>query len=275
MDIFDFDKGFEFLDKELDDIFPKSESASVRYVDKLVKVYMKNGVERWFLVHVEVQGYKDQDFEERMFTYYYRIKDKYQRNITAWAILTDQHIKYQPKEYISSFLGTSLTYQFSTYKILDQDPKVLEESDNPFAIVILTVLLAIRAKNLDESNLIHLKLQIVKNLLKKGFVKKKITALLNFIQYYVRLNPESNIIYDKKLEEVTGKTYPMGIEQFLLERERKIGEKKGIEKGIEKALKKAVLNGYDKGLSIAMLCNINELSEEYVLKVLRDNGKMK
>jgi hypothetical protein len=34
---------------------------------------------------------------------------------------------------------------------------------------------------------------------------------------------------------VTGKTYPMGIEQFLLERERKIGEKKGIEKGIEKS----------------------------------------
>ncbi len=78
----------------------------------------------------------------------------------------------------------------------------------------------------------------------------------------------------------------MGIEQFLLERERKIGEKKGIEKGIdlgiekgidlgfEKAMKKTILNGYNNGLSIAMICNINELSEEYVLKVLRNNGKI-
>ncbi len=73
------------------------------------------------------------------------------------------------------------------------------------------------------------------------------------------------------MEKITGKSNPMGIEQFLLERERKIGEKKGIDLGFEKAMKKAILNGYDKGLSIAMICNINELSEEYVLKVLRDN----
>ena len=78
----------------------------------------------------------------------------------------------------------------------------------------------------------------------------------------------------------------MGIEQFLLERERKIGEKKGIEKGIdlgiekgidlgiEKTIKKVVLNGYDKGLSISMICNINELSEEYVMKVLKENNRL-
>ncbi|HMP31519.1 MAG TPA: hypothetical protein PKD85_18095, partial [Saprospiraceae bacterium] len=38
--IFDFNKSFEFLDKELDDLFPKEESESIKYVDKLVKVYL-------------------------------------------------------------------------------------------------------------------------------------------------------------------------------------------------------------------------------------------
>jgi predicted transposase/invertase (TIGR01784 family) len=282
LDLFDFSKGFEFLDKELDDLFPRDESESIKYVDKLVRVHLKDGMDHWILVHIEVQGYKDKSFEERMFTYYYRIKDRYQREITAWAILTDPFISYKPTLFTSNFLGTSLNYQFNTYKILEQDPKSLEANDNPFAIVVLTVLLALKAKKLDQNHLIYLKMDIVKNLLKKGILKKKINALLNFIQYYLRLNPSSNIIFKNKLEEVTGKTYPMGIEQFLLERERKIGEKKGIEKGIdlgidlgiEKAMKKAILNGYDKGLSIAMICNINELTEEYVLKVLRENGRI-
>jgi hypothetical protein len=66
-------------------------------VDKLVKVYLKDGQEKWILVNIEVQGYRDPHFEERMFTYYYRIKDRYQHNITAWAIFTDNNVRYHPK----------------------------------------------------------------------------------------------------------------------------------------------------------------------------------
>ena len=44
-DLFDFGKGFEFLDKELDDLFPREESESVKYVDKLVKVALTDGLE--------------------------------------------------------------------------------------------------------------------------------------------------------------------------------------------------------------------------------------
>ena len=221
-------------------------------------------------MHVEVQGYKDRSFEERMFTYYYRIKDRYQREITAWAILTDPFKDYKPAEFNSNFLGTSLSYHFNAYKILEQDQKTLESSKNPFAIVVLTVLLSLKSKKLNEDQLIDLKMDLVRNLLQKGIPKKKINALLNFIQYYVRLNSNSNIIFENKLQQVTGKTYPMGIEQFLLERERKIGEKRGI----EKAMKKTILNGYDNGLSIAMICNINELSEEYVMKILKENSRL-
>ena len=297
-EIFDFNKGFEFLDKELNVLFPGNDSDSVKYVDKLVKVYLKDGNDTWFLIHIEVQGYKDKSFEQRMFTYYYRIKDRYQKDITAWAILADQHIRYKPNAFFSGFLGTSITYQFNTYKIIEQDQKSLTESKNPFATVVLTVLLALKAKKSDDIELINLKIDLVKNLLRKGIQKKKIQALLNFIQYYVRLNRNSSVIFEKKLELIKGKSYPMGIQQFLLERERNIGEKKGIDLGIEKGIdlgiekgidlgiekgidlgiekanRKAILNGYDKGLSIALICNINELSEEYVLKVLKENKRI-
>jgi flagellar biosynthesis/type III secretory pathway protein FliH len=83
---------------------------------------------------------------------------------------------------------------------------------------------------------------------------------------------------DQNFKEIVMSTYDriltkgidLGIEKGIEQ-----GIDLGIEKGFEKAMKKAVLNGYDKGLSITMLCNINELSEEYVLKVLRENGRMK
>lgn len=37
----DFSKSFQFLDKELDEIYPKPENNQKRYADKLVKVFTK------------------------------------------------------------------------------------------------------------------------------------------------------------------------------------------------------------------------------------------
>src|ERR1700712_1054605 len=81
--LFDFEKGFQFLDKELEQLFPFENGEAPKFVDKLVKVFTKAGKEEWILVHIEVQGYNDKDFGKRMFTYFYRILDKYDQNLTA------------------------------------------------------------------------------------------------------------------------------------------------------------------------------------------------
>ncbi|MGK6349827.1 hypothetical protein [Parapedobacter sp. DT-150] len=60
-EIFDFSKDFVYLDKELDELFPEHRNSSnrgVRYVDKLVKVFLKDGGEQFVLTHVEVQSQK-------------------------------------------------------------------------------------------------------------------------------------------------------------------------------------------------------------------------
>jgi hypothetical protein len=66
-DLIDFSRPFEYLDKELESIFPSEDSNKPRYVDKLIKVYTLSGGEAYILVHIEVQGYRDQDFGKRMF----------------------------------------------------------------------------------------------------------------------------------------------------------------------------------------------------------------
>jgi len=62
----DFSRGFEFLDKELEQILPASET-QLRHADKLLKGWLKSGEEHWFLIHVEVQGYADPNFPKRMY----------------------------------------------------------------------------------------------------------------------------------------------------------------------------------------------------------------
>ena len=73
--LFDFSKPFDYLDKELEEIVSEHSSA-IRHIDKLIKVWLKSGEEHWMLVHVEVQGYKDADFAERMFVYYRLIRER-------------------------------------------------------------------------------------------------------------------------------------------------------------------------------------------------------
>jgi hypothetical protein len=138
----DFDKGIEFLDQELAQLFPEADQNN-RTIDKLIKVYLLNGQEEWILIHIEVQGYRDKTFGQRMFTYYYRILDRYPKRITSLAIFTDKEKNYKPSVYRSSYSGTILTYKFCTYKVMEQSKEVLAASSNPFAIVILATLEAI------------------------------------------------------------------------------------------------------------------------------------
>ena len=57
----DWARGYEMLDKELQPIVRQSKHGR-RYVDKLVKVWLKSGEEKWLLIHIEVQAWKESDF---------------------------------------------------------------------------------------------------------------------------------------------------------------------------------------------------------------------
>ena len=53
-EIFDMKKGFEFLDKELSELFPElAKKGGNRFVDMLVKTFLKEGKEKWILIHVD------------------------------------------------------------------------------------------------------------------------------------------------------------------------------------------------------------------------------
>ncbi|MDR0794042.1 MAG: hypothetical protein LBE82_12095, partial [Chitinophagaceae bacterium] len=199
-EIFDFKKEPQFLDKELEQLFSTEKIQSPKYVDKLVKVFTKDGKEEWMLVHVEIQGYADKDFTRRMFTYFYRILDKYGKPVTAIVLYTDANKNYHPDTYEYSYLGTSNTFRFNIYKIIEQDENELQNNKNPFAIAIRTVLLALKKNRLDNDNLYKLKFALAKNLLQQNIKIEKINGLFDFIQLYVNFdNPQLTTKFDNEI----------------------------------------------------------------------------
>jgi hypothetical protein len=66
------------LDNELEKIIKKMKRGR-KYTDRLAKVWLKNGEEQWILIHIEIQGYNDEDFSERMFIMFYRIFDRFNK----------------------------------------------------------------------------------------------------------------------------------------------------------------------------------------------------
>ena len=263
--IFDLEKGFEYLDKELEQLFPPEQNQyAPRYVDKLVKVFTQNRQEEWILIHVEVQGYTDQDFAKRMFQYYYRILDRYDKPITAFAIFADSGKNFHPKFYERAYLGTKVYYSYNTYKILDQNDAALEASNNPFAMAILSAKLVLASKKLEDQQLFDLAYALAKRLLNKQMPKDKIRRVMNFLRYYLHFeNQEMFTKFEQEISSLTEKSITMGIEEFLLDR----AEKQGIEKGkheeaivIARELKK-------EGLSIEFVTKITKLPVDEIEKL--------
>jgi len=120
----DFQEEHEFLQQELyKEVIQEKKGKQI--ADQIVKVHLKCGIEKWLLIHIEIQGDPDIEFSKRMFRYYYRIFDKYDRDIVAIALLTDASGSFRPSKYESSAFGTKITYEFNVYKFKDQDEKDL------------------------------------------------------------------------------------------------------------------------------------------------------
>jgi hypothetical protein len=220
----DPDKPIEFLDKVLMQLHPESNDTR-RVVDKLMKVHLKGTTPmiRYLYIHAEAQGYPDDKFDERNFIYFYRLFDRLKGNITVKVLYTSDDKAHQPSSFRYYFYGTEVIYKFPIFIIADQDPKLLEASDNLFDTVLLTAYWAIqRKKNLiSEEDMLDLKLDLMRRLLTKNVDKDKIRRLLIFIKSYLRFeNPDNKLIFEQKYDELLNVDKKMGILEIVVKQER-------------------------------------------------------
>src|ERR1700760_4318364 len=111
---------FEFLDKELAEMYPEPQKpANTRVVDKLVKVFPRDGTERWLLLHLEVQGQNNKNFSRRIFEYFIKLFGKHGRPVAAIAIMTGKAGSKIPGVYEDRCLWTRARYEYKTLCIND------------------------------------------------------------------------------------------------------------------------------------------------------------
>ncbi len=222
----DWSKGFSFLDKEFQKISRDAETTR-QTVDKLVKVYLLGGEELWLLIHIEVQSQRDHDFAARMFTYHYRIFDKYHRQVVSLALLADEHAAWRPSQYEEKNFGCEVRLKFPIIKLLDYRAKLtqLERSQNPFALVVLAHLRALETKRAPQKRMLA-KLQLMRG---RGFTKKYIAELLRFIDWVLTLPAE---LEEQLTDTVEKEEENMKRQKYVTSWER-MGEAKGLEQGLE------------------------------------------
>ena len=237
----DFSKGYQFLDKEFQQISRKSKTGK-RIVDKLVKVYLQDGQEKWLLIHIEIQGQKDARFAQRMFEYYYRIFDKYQRDVLSLALLTDGDRQYRPGAYLKEFRDWdfSLSFKFPLVKIIDYINYEFEKAytTNVFSIIAHAYLKTLETEG-DNQRRFDFKRQFILQLYHLGLNRETILAVYRFIEWLMKL-PESldNKLYQelKQIEEQKKMTYISYAERKGLKKGRKEGKIEGLRQAIESVL---------------------------------------
>lgn len=220
----DWSRGYEFLDKEFQQIVRDAEVGK-RFVDKLVKVWLFNDTETWLLLHTEIQSQTDTGFAKRMFTYHYRIFDRYEREVVSLAVLGDDQQAWRPQEYSYRRWGCEMRLRFPIAKLLDYSWDTLESSDNPFAVVVMAHRKTQDTTG-DAEGRFRWKLALVKGLYERGYSRQDILELFRLIDWMMRLPESLELTFRdelKQFEEEKQMQYVTSIER--------IGRQEGEQEG--------------------------------------------
>jgi hypothetical protein len=197
----DWSRPVEKLDKELQRPAPKAAQGR-RTVDKLVKVWRKNGRAAWVLIHVEVQAQRDRAFGRRMCVYNCRIFDAHEHDVVSLAVLADDNPGWRPSAYRRGLWGCSVGIAFPAVKLLDYAGREaeLEASANPFAKIVLAHLKTLQTRdNLGARR--DWKVRIACGLRECGFGLEDREQLLKLIDWLMELPTRLRRDFQRQLDE--------------------------------------------------------------------------
>jgi predicted transposase YdaD len=212
-----------------------------RSVDVLVQVWSVAGREQWVLLHVEVQAQRDPEFPRRMFDYYSRICQRYNRPVASLAILADAHPRWKPARFQQALWGCETQLRFPVCKLLDlaRAERQLLQSDNPFAIVVLAQIKALQTQGALRQRRVW-KTALARLGYERNYTKRTILDLFSFVDWVMVLPGKLEREFDvehTQFEEARSMKYVTNIER----RGRVEGRAEGRVEGRAEALRTAAL----------------------------------
>ena len=268
----DWSAGYHFLDKELQQVTRDAELGR-RYVDKLVQVCRLEGDESWVSVHIEVQGDAEDVFARRMFTYHYRLFDRYARPLASLAVLADDNPGWRPDGFGYEVFGCRMRLDFPAVKLLDRESDLdsLLESDNAFALVTAAHLLTRHTRDRPQERYAA-KIRLIRILFVRGWQRQRILDLFAVLDWLLWLpgDLEKKLADDiRQIEEEQQMQYLTSIERIA----REEGVSEGILMGIEDLLE---VKFGEKGLQlipeIGRISDIERLRE--IRRVIKESQSL-
>ena len=246
----DWTQPWAFLDQELQEVVRDAELGKQR-VDKLVKVFRRDGVEEWLLVHVEVQSQKDPNLPRRMYQYQHRIADRYGRRVVGLAVLGDTSRNWQPSVYEEETWGCRLRYEFLVCKLLAfaAIPGLLEKSNNP-VVMVIAAHLAAQSTAGDMSKRQAFKWNLVRRLYHGGFDRQAVMDLFRLLDWLLVLPKELEVAFRARLleyEEETRMPHITSIERLSREEGQQEGWRKGRHEGWQEGRHEGQQEGRHEG----------------------------
>ncbi|MEB3295875.1 MAG: DUF4351 domain-containing protein [Synechococcales bacterium] len=260
--LIDWTKAIEFLDTEFQKITPDAEIGK-RFADQLVRVQIKKGNDLILLIHLEIQAAPEKTFPERMFIYAVRIFELFHQFPVSLAILCDGKEDWRPRRYNCVTPGSSLEFQFTAVKLLDYETqwKQLEQSRNPFAVVVMSHLKTRETKDRSQERKVW-KVRLVKRLYELGYERSEVLNLFKFIDWVMILPERLKQSFWNELrtyEEERQVPYITSVEQIGYDRGLERGLEQGLERG-ERSLILRLLNRKFGALPDRTIDRINQLA---------------
>ncbi|MBQ7558943.1 MAG: Rpn family recombination-promoting nuclease/putative transposase [Synergistaceae bacterium] len=251
----------EFLDKELRDLLanlePENQKSKTKYVDNLLKIFLKDGGEEWVLLHIEIQGRGGENFSLRMFRYYCLIFTHHNEHPAALAILTAKRPKKdgEPGIYNHKFFGTEINYKYNiikAYEFTDEELKSIG------SLVDLFIYALKKSKENRKSNSEKFKYmkEILRLLAEKDFSIQKRRMFIIFLERAMSLSSqEYRELFYKESDSVLngGKKmikYHAVIDDVINDAYEKAlneGRNKGFSEGRNKGRKEGRKEGRNEG----------------------------
>ncbi|KAA0911243.1 hypothetical protein [Pusillimonas sp. ANT_WB101] len=252
-----------FLDTELQALASDSPNGR-RYADKLVKLHRLDNGQAWVLVHVEVEsgppsGTSLAQLAQRMFTYFYRIWDRYVRQKMA-GVGSSGPIELDAKNtsFYSLAILTSSTdgpsvlvhrqrlgkcqmcFRFPVVHLRRWEDDRVSLVDlaalNPFALVVMAQLDAQAHHGASERLLT--KVRLIRLLFQHRYDRRRIQQLFRIIDWIMCLPKDLEPAFEQAvgaIETELNMPYVTSIER--------LGEARGLQKGLQKGREEGLQEG--------------------------------
>lgn len=269
-DIFDLGRGIQFMDKELLAIIPDRERKNgKRIADLLAKVFLRDGTEKWILVHTEIEAGSQEDFAFRLFQYHYRLLDRYHTPVETIAVFTGNANQPRPSSYHHHVIDTQVNFRYRAYHIFDHSEEELLGMDNAFALIVLACQKALLEGKVADTELGNDRLTIARALLRHDYDHDRIISFLVFLKNFLYINDlEINRIFDEQIVQLSGGAINMGVIEIVKKQERQ----QGAEQKSYEVVKNLIL---ELGLSDERAARIAEVTIDFVRKVRTELGQNK